>query len=114
MTTDVLPAVAPPEVTVNFRSTDVIGRFGGDEFLVLVKNTADQNVLEAKCRTIQERLSRSAALEGDLHVTCSIGGVLADGQNMSYEELFRQADGALYDAKAAGKNRYELRTYQQR
>lgn len=97
-----------------FRSTDVIGRFGGDEFLVLVKNTADRNVLEAKCRTIQERLSRSAALEGDLHVTCSIGGVLADGQNMSYEELFRQADGALYDAKAAGKNRYELRTYQQR
>ena len=96
-----------------FRSTDVIGRFGGDEFLVLVKNTADQSVLEVKCQTVRERLFRSAALDGDTRVTCSIGCVLADGQEVSSEELFRPADSALYDAKAAGKNRYELRNYQQ-
>lgn len=96
-----------------FRSTDVVGRFGGDEFIVLVKNTADRNVLESKCRTIQERMSRSASLDSGLRVTCSIGGVLASGQDVSYEVLFRQADAALYDAKAAGKNCFELREYQQ-
>lgn len=91
-----------------FRSTDLIGRFGGDEFIILMKGPATLPALEEKCRQIQLRLRQSQ--EGGCHITCSIGGVLAEGQQTTFEQLFRQADAALYRAKGAGKNRYCLET----
>ena len=91
-----------------FRSTDLIGRFGGDEFIILMKGPASLSALDEKCRQIQTRLLQSQ--ESDPLITCSIGGVSAEGQQVSFEQLFRQADAALYQAKAAGKNRYCLET----
>lgn len=94
-----------------FRTTDVIGRFGGDEFMVLVKGSSDYQTLANKCRALQDQLSHVTAADCSLQVTCSIGGVLVNGQEVDFETLFRQADDALYKAKGFGKNRFVLCEY---
>lgn len=94
-----------------FRATDIIGRFGGDEFMVLIKESSDKDALEEKCRAIQERLLRFSPEDSPIQVKCSIGGVLVKRQEADFASLFKQADDAMYEAKRRGKNRYVLRGY---
>ena len=54
-----------------FRSTDIVGRFGGDEFLVLVKGAASQGLMNRKCQQIQKNF-RSAVREYPVAVSCSM------------------------------------------
>ncbi len=91
-----------------FRATDIIGRFGGDEFIVLVKGVADKAVLSEKCLLIQRRLRAVSEKMCSMPVTCSIGGAMASGQNVDFDTLFQQADKALYLAKDSGKNMFVL------
>ena len=95
-----------------FRSTDIVGRFGGDEFLILVKDTADYTMLEQKCCIVHQKLQAAAEQNCNLQTTCSIGGVILNRQTTDFHTLFKQADNALYEAKASGKNSYRLRYYQ--
>ena len=95
-----------------FRSTDIVGRFGGDEFLILMKDTADYTALEQKCQLLHQKLQSLTETEVPVSTTCSIGGVLLNRQQADFNSLFRQADEALYQAKADGKNGYVLRYYQ--
>ena len=111
-TGDILLRAIGELLTETFRSSDTVGRFGGDEFIVLMKQTADRKVLETKCELLRERLQRAVSAEHTFRVTCSIGCVIVDGQEADYDSLFRQADDALYQAKAAGKNRFEIQHYQ--
>lgn len=94
-----------------FRASDIVGRFGGDEFLILIKDTADIETITQKCCTIQQKLQNAAQSVNSIKATCSIGGVLVTAQNANFDHLFQQADQALYQAKASGKNTYVLRTY---
>jgi diguanylate cyclase (GGDEF)-like protein len=100
-----LQAVAERLATA-LRDSDSIGRLGGDEFVVLVEGDG----LEAGPGLVCERLlgALGAPFEiGDgvrIHVTASIG--IAVGDRGSAGELLRDADVALYRAKADGKNRY--------
>ncbi len=110
-TGDILLRTIADLLSETFRATDVIGRFGGDEFMVLVKGSSDYETLARKCGDIQAALSHFTVNDCALQVTCSIGGVLVDGQNVNFESLFRQADDALYAAKGAGKNKYVLSFY---
>lgn len=84
------------------RGTDLVGRFGGEEFVVLLPDTA-----AVHAHAIAERIrSRIADRAGDLpeHVTVSIG--LADGPGVrDIDDLLAVADHALYEAKHAGRNR---------
>lgn len=98
-------------LTETFRASDLIGRFGGDEFIVLVKGPVTRAILEDKCRQIQRKMSLSQ--EPGQAVTCSIGGVAAEGGPQDFDLLFRQADAALYRVKRSGKDRYCLETAQQ-
>ena len=86
-----------------FRSSDIIGRFGGDEFLVLVRDTADATLMLNKSRAIQQRVQQSSLKQAGVQVSCSMGIVLAENQDTDFEELLRQSDSALYEAKRAGK-----------
>lgn len=95
----------------SFRSTDLVGRFGGDEFIVYAPELSDVCVARRKVEEVLSRMKvhmERAAGEG---ATCSAGVVVAEGAQVVYEELFSKADSALYEAKHAGKASYVLRGY---
>ena len=87
----------------NFRPADIIGRFGGDEFIVFMPNMRDANLVDLRCRSLQMVLSDYKIGNTD-PFTLSIGTIVDEG-NHSQEELFRMADDALYKSKMSGKNR---------
>ena len=68
-----------------FRATDIIGRFGGDEFVVLAKGMTSYESVERKCRRIHERMAGLLADRGKTDVTCSIGAVLINEQSADYD-----------------------------
>jgi len=98
-------------LTKTFRATDILCRFGGDEFMILVKDAADTSLLENKCRLLQQGLQNFASNGQPCGVSCSIGGVSLSGGGVDFASLFHQADKALYEAKRNGKGRYILRPY---
>lgn len=90
------------------RGCDTVARLGGDEFAILLDNIRNA----ADCTIVAERVLTSmqtaVLLEGrEVTVGASIGIVRADEQ-ASADELLRDADVAMYDAKQAGKNRHAI------
>ncbi|MBR7149590.1 MAG: diguanylate cyclase [Oscillospiraceae bacterium] len=90
-----------------FRSNDVIGRIGGDEFVILLRDIPDEKILHSRCEllleTFRELFGRIAPA---LPVSLSIGAAFAPVHGTSYADLFHHADEALYQAKNEGKNTY--------
>ena len=89
------------------RPYDVFGRFGGEEFLIVI--TAADTVKAAAVfeRVRTEIESTAIVISGhEIHVTVSIGGVARQAQPI--EGVVRLADAALYSAKARGRNRVEM------
>ena len=91
-----------------FRSQDIVGRVGGDEFLVFMRNVPVEKA-ELKARN----LCRSLAKEytgGDVirKITTSIGLSVSGVDGNSYKELFDSADRAMYSTKRSGKNGFRL------
>ena len=91
----------------NLRTDDVLGRFGGEEFVILLPETKLEDA-----RNIAERLRRlieATSIEteiGPLHTTISIGVALMDKSNSAtVDQLLSRADRAMYLAKQAGRNR---------
>jgi diguanylate cyclase (GGDEF)-like protein len=91
------------------RDADTIGRMGGDEFVVLIDggdlSVAPYLVAERLLDVLREPFELSDA-RTPLTVNASIG--IAIGDRSSAGELLRDADVALYEAKAAGRNRYQI------
>lgn len=88
----------------NFRTGDIIGRPGGDEFLVFMPSVPDRRSLTAKCQTVCEQASR-LPLTADCPITVSAGAAFA-ARGCDYDDLYEAADQALYEAKNSGRNRY--------
>ena len=88
------------------RRDDIVGRFGGDEFVILVRR-ADVRTARSSAQTVLENMRRMAHIEKDqvFHVHCSIGIALISGDNLHYDDLINQADIACREAKSAGRNR---------
>lgn len=94
-----------------FREDDVVGRVGGDEFVVLIKNTSDWTTVRLKAEKIEEKIRKIPLFEGaNAYLTCSIGIALSPHHGNSYEELFSKADQAMYRTKKERKGRYRLYT----
>ena len=90
------------------RSSDTVARLGGDEFAILLDITGEKNSVV----TITEKLLESLKLpfkldDHELYVTASIGIVMGLEGYLHPEEVLRDADIAMYRAKAAGKARFE-------
>jgi diguanylate cyclase (GGDEF)-like protein len=95
------------------RATEIAGRFGGDEFVVLLPETSPENgllVARRICQTITDYTISSDV--GVIELTCSIGvASLTRGTHMmnrSLSELLNHADKALYNAKNAGRGQAQL------
>jgi diguanylate cyclase (GGDEF)-like protein len=84
------------------RSTDTVGRYGGEEFLLIMPDTDLANA-RSMCERIQTAV-RSASFEQDVRVSLSYGISQFEGETI--DEFIGKADRKLYAAKAAGKDRF--------
>jgi diguanylate cyclase (GGDEF)-like protein len=92
------------------RELDTVGRYGGEEFSVLLPNTKLDIALTIaeKTRRYIEQKKYHSEKHGDLQCTISIG-IASFNQNLaSVEDLFKDADNKLYAAKQNGRNRVEI------
>lgn len=85
------------------------GRFGGDEFVVLLKNASSAEAVEIQFTDLLKRTAERSQF--DFPISCSIGVTLSNQDNLSFTQAFLSADRALYTAKARGRNQLCIRRY---
>lgn len=91
----------------SFRESDVIGRVGGDEFVLLLKEV-DMDVVLRKLNQVRAQIS-ATTVPGLGHApTLSVGVYATCSDDRTYRDVFTRADEALYQAKRAGKNRVQV------
>jgi len=91
------------------RKSDVVGRFGGDEFVVFITDTQNDEIVIKKIHDFANEIrGLSETLQFDMPVSVSFGVTLTSKENTSFGEMFYMADKALYMAKRSGKDRYAI------
>jgi diguanylate cyclase (GGDEF)-like protein len=103
-----LRAIIDP-IHAELRQSDVIGRYGGEEFVVIL-SSADAAAATPIAQRILERVAgvRVAGFGNPISVTCSIGIATSDTLGIWGEPLLAQADAAVYVAKRSGRNQIHL------
>ncbi len=89
-----------------YRATDIVGRIGGDEFIVFLKDISDMSIIEREARKLEVFFRDFEVGEYTKYsVNASLGATIfpMDGQN--FETLYKNADSALYYVKQNGKNK---------
>ncbi|MDP3288943.1 MAG: diguanylate cyclase, partial [Methyloversatilis sp.] len=103
---DLLLQLAAQRLSSCLRETDLVARLGGDEFTIVVSGLDDMGTAERIAQNILDALQRPFHLESELaYVTASIGITLYPHDARCIEDLLKQADQAMYDAKHLGRNR---------
>ena len=103
-TGDELLRAAAERLTANVRANDTVSRLGGDEFVVLLPRLADDQIADTVANRILRDLAQPLVV-GDtvLTIPASAGIALTRGSGTVVDEVMREADLALYQAKADGK-----------
>lgn len=97
------------EIQAHFRENDIVGRVGGDEFVVLMKNFDQIDILNKKMTRLCRRIeNKKLANDSAIQVTCSIGSAFYPQDGNDLPDLYDKADQALYYAKNHGKNSFVL------
>jgi diguanylate cyclase (GGDEF)-like protein len=91
-----------------FRDNDIVGRLGGDEFIVLIDGVGDAPMLKRRADAVLRRVLGLCERYGELELSASIGGCIYK-EGMDFEQLYARADDALYEAKGNGKNNFVLK-----
>ena len=91
-----------------FRSSDVVGRVGGDEFFILMQNYSSPDSLIEKLRAVRDLFGKVRLEDADFRLSGSVGVSLYPEDGMDYRDLYKKADIALYYSKAHGKDRFYL------
>jgi diguanylate cyclase (GGDEF)-like protein len=88
------------------RESDVVGRYGGEEFMLLLAETGVEEgaVLTEKLRLLVARQRFTVAADTDVAITISIGIAGGSGGTLRTDTLVRDADAAMYSAKSLGRN----------
>lgn len=89
-----------------FRSNDVVGRIGGDEFIVFLRGIKQKSHIESKANDICKIFDLLYAGDDGTKITGSLGIALFPQDGDTFDELYRKADLALYASKRAGKSCY--------
>jgi diguanylate cyclase (GGDEF)-like protein len=93
------------------RKSDTVARIGGDEFIVLFSELSDAQIAERTAGNMVKTLAAPIAYEGrDLPVSVSIGVCTNSGVELDADALLKNADEALYRAKAGGRDCYRVFT----
>ncbi|MBD2256480.1 PleD family two-component system response regulator [Pseudanabaena sp. FACHB-2040] len=108
---DVVIQTVASVLTEALREVDLIGRYGGEEFSIILPETPLQKATEVAER-IREMINSLPIPAGseNLHITVSTGISGCEGGVQSIDEIFHQADKALYQAKSAGRNTWVVFT----
>ncbi|MBE9100480.1 CHASE2 domain-containing protein [Vacuolonema iberomarrocanum] len=106
---DLLLKAVARRLSNSLRSSDILGRFGGDEFVVLLPGIHSAEDIEIVARKLVTAVTQPFVLEQhQIHVTTSIGISFYPHHAQKPKELVDYADQAMYRAKEMGKNRYTL------
>ncbi len=91
-----------------FRATDLVGRIGGDEFMIFLRNTASIDIITEKANALLQALDLK--FQGDssreYHISASIGVATYPKHGSSFQELYDHADIAMFDVKNRGRNNF--------
>ncbi len=94
------------------RSTDIVGRIGGDEFIAFCQNTRDERMLKERTEFLNRKIVSYAkeCLAEDMNIPlgCSIGACICPDEGNDYTMLFNKADQALYEVKQNGKHGFSI------
>ena len=90
----------------HFRQTDIVGRIGGDEFIILIE---DEHIAESRIQSLLQKVNALKIEElQDFKLSISVGMAFAPSNGTTFMELYRHADHALYQTKRTGKNNYKI------
>lgn len=103
-----LQAVIAP-IQAELRQSDVIGRYGGEEFVVIL-SSADAPAAQATAQRIRQRVAELevGGFGAPIRLTCSIGVATSDALGVWGEHLVARADAAVYAAKNSGRNQVHV------
>ncbi|MEF9983074.1 MAG: EAL domain-containing protein [Oscillospiraceae bacterium] len=87
-----------------FRCNDIIFRTGGDEFCILMTNIPTTKTVYTKCCELCQQINLLEFDDGTLNISCSIGIAETSNEYENFENLYKNANEALYKSKKAGKN----------
>ncbi len=91
------------------RQSDIVGRIGGDEFFVFMKDISSDVLVTTKCKLICTYFDKVYEKEGKtVAISASIGVAEYPAQGTTYPQLYKNADIALYHVKKQGKNNYQV------
>ncbi|MBC7957432.1 MAG: diguanylate cyclase [Cytophagales bacterium] len=106
---DALLKAAAQRLQQALRPSDVLARLGGDEFAVVLAGVKDEPAARTVARKIVSALAEPFEIEGQvLHIGGSVGLALAPNGQGTVQTLMQRADVALYQAKRAGRGRFEV------
>ncbi len=93
----------------HFRDTDIMGRIGGDEFVLFCRDIPSIEWLKNKAQSLCETLNTTVEYDGKQHTTsASIGISIYSKHGMTFDQLYKSADSALYVTKSLGKKGYTI------
>lgn len=88
-----------------FRATDIVGRAGGDEFIIFLKNISSPEIIRKEAKKVENFFKDFKAGEYTKYsATASIGVAIYPQEGADFESIYKAADQALYKAKKRGKN----------
>lgn len=93
----------------HFRGSDIVGRVGGDEFIVFMKNIPGDAIVSSQLEKLCQAFHAIRIAEAhDLRLTCSAGAALAPADGSDFDTLYKKADLALYSVKRGARDGFAI------
>ena len=94
----------------HFREADIKARIGGDEFMIFLPNAIPEDVFELKIQTFIESCRKElSCYYTQYHLSVSVGAIFVDQSYTSFDQVYKDVDEAMYQAKRMGKDCYYIK-----